>query len=191
MEKKKGKLKWIIIAVVVVIIIAAVAGGGEDNEVKEVSSKTTEASNKSSNKEEKKEKTEFSVGEIAEYDDIQVSLTKVVESKGDGQFVTPDDGNVFVLCSFEITNNSSSDITISSLMCFETYCDDVSLNEDIMGLQAPEAEGQNQLDGDIASGKKMKGVIAYQVPKDWKELEVNVSPGFWSSKDIKFVAKNK
>lgn len=189
MEKKKGKLKWIIIAVVVVIIIAAATSGGSDDEVKEVKNNTTEASK--DNKKEEAKKTEFSVGETAEYNDVQVSLTDVVESKGDGQFITPDDGNVFVLCSFEITNNSSSDITISSIACFETYCDDVSMVEDIMGLQAPEAKGQNQLDGDIAPGKKMKGVIAYQVPENWKELEVNVSPGFWSTKDIKFVAKNK
>ena len=53
---------------------------------------------------------------------------------------------------------------MSSIASFEAYYDDTSMNEDIMGLQAPEAKKYNQLDGDIASGKKMEGVIAYQVP---------------------------
>lgn len=37
----------------------------------------------------------------------------------------------------------------------------------------------------------MEGVIAYQVPTDWKKIEINVSPSFWSSKDIQFIATNK
>ena len=92
---------------------------------------------------------------------------------------------------FEISNNSEKDITMSSITCFEAYCDDMSMNEDILGLQAPEAKKYNQLDGSIAAGKKMLGAIVYQVSNDWKEIEINVNPGFWSAKDIKFVAKNK
>lgn len=156
----------------------------EDSKVKQVN-------NGAEDKQEETVKTEFGVGETAEYEDIQVSLVKVIQSKGDDMFIKPDDGNVFEICVFEIENNSSEDITISSLTCFEAYCDDTSLNQDIMGLQTPEAEKYGQLDGDIAAGKKMKGAIVYQVPKKWKELEVNVTPGFWSEENIKFVAKNK
>lgn len=76
-------------------------------------------------------------------------------------------------------------------MNFEAYCDDYSINQDILGLQAPEAEGINQLDGSVAAGKKMNGIIAYQVPKDYKTFEISVTPDFWSSNDIKFVINNK
>ena len=72
-------------------------------------------------------------------------------------------------------------------MNFEAYCDDYSLNQDIIGLQTPEAEGKNQLDGSVAAGKKMNGVIAYQVPSNYKTMEINVSPDFWSGRDIKFI----
>ncbi len=92
-----------------------------------------------------------------------------------------------MICDFEIDNDSERDINISSVMNFEAYCDDYSLNQDIMGLQAPEAEGKSQLDGSVAAGKKMNGVIAYQVPSDYKTMEINVAPDFWSSKNIKFV----
>ena len=100
-------------------------------------------------------------------------------------------GNEFLILEFDIANNSDADIGISSMMNFEAYCDDYSINQDLLGLQAPEAEGMNQLDGSVAAGKKMNGVIAYQVPKDYKKFEVSVTPDFWSSKDIKFVIKNK
>ena len=33
---------------------------------------------------------------------------------------------------------------------------------------------KNQLDGTVAPGKKMNGVIGYEVPADWKELEKNL-----------------
>ena len=49
---------------------------------------------------------------------------------------------------------------------------------------------KNQPDGTVAPGKKMNGVIGYEVPADWKELEIKFTPDFWSNKDISFVAKH-
>lgn len=110
----------------------------------------------------------------------------ITESAG-GEYTTPDEGNEFLILEFEIANNSSKDISISSVMNFEAYCDDYSLTQDLVGLQAPEASGKNQLDGSVAAGKKMNGVIAYQVPTTFSKFEVSVAPDFWSSKDIQFV----
>ena len=106
-------------------------------------------------------------------------------------FVKPDDGKEFVLCVFKIQNNSDEDMTISSIISFEAYLDDVSINQDFLGVQTKEGKKYNSLDGDIASGKRMEGVISYEVPNDWKKLEVKVTPDAWSSKKITFVAKNK
>lgn len=193
--KKKSKVKWIVIAVVAIIIIAAIANGGsgDSNDVKKVDSKSstkTEAK-KDNTPETTKEKTSFNVGETAEYKNIQITLEKVITSQGDDMFVKPDDGKEFVLCVFKIQNNSDEDITISSIVSFEAYLDDASINQDFLGVQTKEGKKYNSLDGDIASGKKMEGVISYEVPKDWKKLEVNVKPDAWSSKKITFVAKNK
>lgn len=132
------------------------------------------------------EKAEFYPGETAEQKDVKITLVSVTESLG-GAYIKPADGNIFLLCEFEIENDSEKDISISSVINFEAYCDDYSLNQDIMGLQAPEAEGKGQLDGNVAAGKKMNGVIAYQVPSDYKTMEINVSPDFWLSNNIKFV----
>lgn len=191
-KKQGGKLKFIVIILVVICIIGALAGGGDEDEPKKVekttSSNESKPQNKSSDKKEskKKEQTLFKVGETAEQNNIQITLVNSTESAGT-EYLKPDDGNIFLICEFEIANNSDSDITISSVMCFEAYCDDYSINQDILGLQAPEVEGKNQLDGNVAAGKKMNGIIAYQVPANYSTLEVSVTPDFWSTKDIKFV----
>lgn len=185
--KKKGgclKIALIVLGVLVVIGIAgSLLGKGDDkkgSDKKDTDKKTEAQDNK------KDEKTEFTVGETAEQKDVQITLVSATESVG-SEFITPDGGNIFLLLEFEITNNSDSDINISSIANFEAYCDDYSLTQDIIGLQAPEAAGKNQLDGSVASGKKMNGVIAYQVPSGFANFEISVSPDFWSSSDIKFV----
>lgn len=127
----------------------------------------------------------FGVGESAELKDIVVTLVDVQESDG-SQFNRPADGNVFVLCEFEIENNSQNEIAVSSLMSFTAYCDDYSCN---ISLSATiENENKSQLDGQVAAGKKMNGVIGYEVPADWEELEIRFTPNFWSGKEMTFVA---
>ena len=203
-KPKKSKVKWIVIAVIAVIIIAAIANGGsgESDEVKKVASNnnTKKADSNDSTKAKAKkdsvpknaeEKTVFNVGETAEYKDIRVTLKKVITSEGDDMFVKPDNGKEFVLCVFKIQNNSNKDLTISSMVSFEAYLDDSSINCDYLGTQTDEGKKYNSLDGDIASGKKMEGVISYEVPKKWKKLEINVTPNVWSSKKITFAIKNK
>ena len=50
----------------------------------------------------------------------------------------------------------------------------------------PEWDGISQLDGDVAKGKKMNGVICYQVPKDFKNFEIRYTPDFWGDKEVIF-----
>lgn len=191
-EKKKGScLKTLLIAIGVIVVLGIIgsAMSGKDDSVKDVTpgESSGESQKGDAEKEPKQEeKTEFSVGETAEQKGVQISLVNTIESLG-SEYVKPDEGNIFLLCEFEISNNSDKDISISSIASFEAYCDDYSLNQDLLGLQAPEVEGKNQLDGNVAAGKKMNGIIAYQVPSDYKKFEISVSPDFWSNKDIKFV----
>ena len=188
-KKQGGIVKWIVIGVIVLAVIGSVAGGGEaDGDVKEATNPVASDSKKSDDKKEEKqeEKTEFALGETAEQKNVQVTLLNVTESTG-SEYITPDEGNLFLICEFEIVNNSDKDITVSSISNFEAYCDDYSLNQDIIGLQVPEAEGKSQLDGNVAAGKKMNGIIAFQIPSDYKKFEISVAPDFWATRDIKFV----
>lgn len=188
MKKKKGGcLKTILIVFGVFVVIGAIGSltGGDKSEPKKVSTSSgkNDENSKSGTVDEKKE---FQVGETVSLKDVNVTLVSSTESAG-SEYVKPDDGKEFLILEFNIENNSSKDINISSVANFEAYCDDFSLNQDILGQQAPEAEGKTQLDGSVASGKKMNGIIVYQVPTGYKNFEINVAPDFWSTKDIKYV----
>lgn len=132
-------------------------------------------------------KTTFLVGETAELNGVQVTLKGVTESKG-SSYNKPNDGSVFVLCEFDIANNSDAEIAISSMMSFDAYCDDYACTYSLGALL--EKGNKNQLDGSVAAGKKFNGVVGYEVPADWKELEISFTPDFWSGKDITFIATN-
>lgn len=182
-NKKVNPLLVGIIGLVALIIIIS-AAGGNDEPVK-VGENTTPATTAATDSQ--AEKNTFTVGEIAELRDVQVSLVGVTESTG-SSFNTPNEGNVFVLCEFEITNNSKEEVTVSSMLSFEAYCDDYTCSYSLGALM--EKGNKNQLDGTVAAGKKLKGVIGYEVAEDWSELEIHFTPDFWSGKDIIFIATN-
>ena len=190
-KNKKGApiLVGIIVAIVLIAIIAS-AGDNEPQKVGDVTTPTISTNNDNTTKATeavKNEKTSFGVGEIAELKGIKVALLGVTESNG-SQFNTPADGKVFVLCEFEITNDSQEDLAVSSMLSFKGYCDDYACEYSLSALL--EKGDKNQLDGTVAPGKKMKGVIGYELPVDWKELEVQFTPDIWTGKEIVFTATN-
>lgn len=129
----------------------------------------------------------FKLGDAVELDGVVVSFTDVVKSTG-SDFSKPADGKVFVLCEFEITNNSKEELSVSSILHFEAYCDDYACEYSFSALMAK--GDKEQLDGSVAAGKKMKGVVGYEVPTDWKELEIQYTPNILTNDKIVFVATN-
>ncbi len=189
-NKKPIFKKWWFWAIIVVLIIAIGSSSGSDEPQKVESTQgcTTSIQEQASTVPEKEEKNEFHVGETAELKGVTVTFVGVTESTGSA-YNTPTDGNVFVLCEFEIANNSDKEITVSSMMSFEAYCDDYTCTFSLTALM--EKGNKNQLDGTVTPGKKFNGVIGYEVPADWSELEVIFTPDFWSGKDITFIATNE
>lgn len=184
-RKQGGILKWIIIAIVVIIFLGCIAGGGSDD-VKRVDSSidsSNESSVSASSLESQNQDLIFRLGETAEYNNLQATLVNVYESTG-SQFNTPSDGNIFVIAEFEIENNSDKEIAISSLLSFSAYQDGYATNLSLTALVEKTGE---QLDGKIAPGKKMRGSIGYEIPTDYKELEINLNFDVWSGKNIVFL----
>ncbi len=193
---KVKKANPILIGIIAVVIIAIVAGAGGNDEPKTIDNSTpttvktdnveeTENIADTQKTTEQETKNAFGVGETVELKDVVVSLLSVTENTGSA-YNKPTEGNVFVLCEFEIQNNSKEEISVSSMLSFETYCDDYTCNYSLSALL--EKGSSNQLDGTVAVGKKLKGVIGYEVPADWQELEIHYTPDVWSSKDIVFIA---
>ena len=148
---------------------------------------TTPTSNPTTEATEDVSKQEFGLGDTVELDDVVVSFLDITTSTG-SDFNKPADGKIFVLCEFEITNNSPEELAVSSMLSFEAYCDDYSCDYSVGALM--EKGEKSQLDGAVASGKKMKGVIGYEVPTDWKELEIQYTVDILSDDKIVFLATN-
>ena len=130
----------------------------------------------------------FKLGDVVELDNVTVGFTDVIISNG-SDYNKPNDGNVFVLCEFEITNDSDEELSVSSMLCFDAYCDGYASS---LSLQALMEKGEKaQLDGTIAAGKKMKGVVGYEVPSDWQELEIHYTIDIVRDNTIIFTATNE
>ncbi len=187
-KKQGGVMKWVIIAIVLICIIGAAAKGGNDsNEPLKVGDTSADATSGSIEtqpdpKEDQKE-TVFRKGEIAELNGVQVTLLDYKESSG-SEWNKPTEGNIFLMVEFEIANNTDKELSISSMMSFDAYADDYALNYSLSALV--EKEG-NQLDGTVAAGKKLKGWIGWEVPKDYKNVEIHFTDNVWSNNKFVFL----
>lgn len=175
------------------VLIAIFASSGSDDGPKKVESSVPAQNSETAPPQadevsEEENRNVFYVGETAELNGVNVTFVNTVESTGSA-YNTPTDGNLFVLCEFEIANHSDKEINISSMMSFDAYCDDYACTFSLGALM--EKGNKNQLDGTVAAGKKFNGVIGYEVPADWQELEIVFTPDFWSGKDITFIASNR
>lgn len=191
-EKKKGSCLKTILIVIAVIVVLGVIGSifGEEEKPEKVGDVSTDTQSEEPSgeteiepKEDSEEQTLFKQGEVAEMNDVQVTLMGYEESTG-SEFNTPAEGNVFVLANFEIANNSDSELSISSALSFEAYADDYALNYSFGALM--EKADSTQLDGTIAPGKKMNGWIGYEVPADWSNIEIHFTDNVWSSNKFVF-----
>lgn len=191
-------LTVIAVFVLFIVMVGFIVGlSKNDDEVKNVTSENVTSENTSSgfdsNSEDKevdsitKNDTAFSVGEVAEYKDVQVSVVSYSESAGN-EWGKPAKGNKFIFVEIEIINNSDEEISISSMMSFECYCDDYKLDYSSNAFMVVSTtDNMKQLDGSIASGKKMKGTLGIEVPETWETIEIYYNDNVWFGSNFSFI----
>lgn len=167
--------RWWFWLIVVVAFFIVLPSGSDQPEIVGNGSGSNTVKNDSS-------PTYITIGQTADWNDIRVTFNSATQSFGNEWF-TPSQGNVYIVCEFTIENNTDSELNISSLMCFDAYVDDYSTG---ISLSAESSVDKETLDGTIAPGKKMKGIVGYEVPSNWELLEIHFTPDFWSSKDFIF-----
>ena len=74
-----------------------------------------------------------------------------------------------------------SDQVVSSLANWNCYADDYSAEQAYVG--------DDQMDGTISPGKKLKGSVYFEVPKKAKKITLEYECNFWTEDKIVFVAK--
>ena len=180
-QKKWGKslLRAVLLTVVLAALTIGMMGCGE--------TPTLLSSSDGTKTDGKTENSVFGVGDTVELGDTVVRFVGITESNGSA-YNKPEDGMVYLLCEFEIANNGEDELNVSSMMSFETYCDDYSCSISFGALT--EKGNKEQLDGTVAAGKKMNGVVGYEVTAEWEELEIHYTPDLLSGKEIVFKATN-
>lgn len=120
------------------------------------------------------EKEEIKPAHVGEYVEGEVWKISLLEARQydsiDGEYYseTPEiDGNKFVVLFFEVENISANDEHFN-MFYIESYVDGYSADTEFL-MNNP--ENYKNLSGDVASGKKLKGYVAYEVSPDWKEIE--------------------
>lgn len=175
MKKLNKKSHKILIAVIIAAILLGVySTSSKSNYSKEDTTSETRDT------ETKEEETVYGIGDVVGDDDMSIKFVDVKESKGNS-LSSPKNGNVYVLLYFEVTNKSEKELTVSSVLGFSCYADDTLVEQDIFACG-----DEKLLDATITKGKTTKGIVSYEVPKDYKKLTVEYSPDFIKDK-ITFV----
>ncbi len=131
---------------------------------------------------EKKEEN-FGLNETAVFKNLKFTATELKESNGD-EFFKPENGKVFVGIKFTIENISEAEESLSSLLLFEGYVDDVKCD---YSFSASVAFDEGTLDGSLAPGKKLVGWYPLEVPQNWQSIELEVKADWLSNSSAKFV----
>ena len=162
-KKQNGIGIWIVVFGLLLLIIG-VASGGTNNEPD--NNETEEVDNV------------FSVGESAETETLKISFLSASDYSSDNMFIKPKDGYKFIRVEFEFENTGKNDATISSMLNWNCYADDYSMEQSWCA--------DDVLDATISAGKKAKGAIYFEVPVDSKKITVEYETNFWTEDKIIF-----
>ena len=114
----------------------------------------------------------FKPGDVIDAGKFRISYLSCDYFESDNRFIQPDEGNVFVYLELEFENTSDSDRSVNSLL-FECYadgrvCQMTALRDD-------------DLSASLSPGRKAKGTVAFQVPKDASVIEVEFKDSLFDS----------
>lgn len=120
----------------------------------------------------------FHVGDIIETNDVRISYVKCSEYISDNMFIEPKEGNRFIYIELELENISNTDQT-ASVFSFNCYADGKSC-EAFYGLD-------DELSATMSPGRKAKGKIGFEVPKDAQTIEVEYEDNVWTQNKLIFL----
>ncbi len=114
----------------------------------------------------------YLIGDTAQTCGQRIMLQYIIETNGLN--TKPSDGNSFVICEFQIRNNTDNAVFIDSNTCVVAYCDgEIALESESAEFTFKDME---LLVGTIEPGQSIFGCVGYELPVDWKELELHYYP---------------
>lgn len=147
------------------------------------SSSPIKETNKSDSSAQESKELVFGLNETAAFPNLKFTASELQESNG-VDFFAPEAGKIFVGIKFTIENVSNEEQTVSSLLMFDGYVDDVKCD---YSISAACAFSEGTLDGSLSPGKKLVGWYALEVPQNWSTIELSVQNNWLSNNPAKFV----
>lgn len=192
-QKKKGScLKTVLIVLGVIFllgIIGSALGGNDEKEDDPEKTEQVEAQNKKEDsvsekekeKDEPEQKDKYHVGDTWENKTLRMTYTSCYEFTDYDQFNAPADGNKIICAEFEFENIGNSDTTVMYTE-FHGYADGYEVSQSY----APDGTGLD-FSVKMSAGRKGTGKVAFEVPENAEEIEIEFSPNFWTSENIIFI----
>ncbi len=101
----------------------------------------------------------YNLGDSVQFDDLIITVNGIRESKG--KLFVPDEGEIFLLVDVTAENKGSEDANVSSMLNTKVVDGD-GFNHSLTIAE----DGKGSFDGTVGAGRKLRGEIAYAVPKD-------------------------
>lgn len=169
----------VITFILIVIIFGMVAGitGGSGN-----TSKTTLTSSNTVNEDKTSVAKKYNVGEIYEDNSLAVRYVSVNDNfTGYSKYADVKSGYKIIKAEFEFENLSSTDQYVS-VYEFNCYAD----GYDCENFWSTDDSGFSST---LSSGKKTKGSVYFQVPKDATAITIEYTLNSFTSDKVEFVVK--
>ena len=179
--KKKQKKNIVLIIILIFVILSFTMCGTMCGLLGDAVDETVKEETKKEDALKKLAKKKFKVGETVTTDDMEIKYLSVKDYKSDNEFMQPKKGYKYIKAEFEFVNKSKEDDLSVSTLSFSCNADDYEVETVYMD--------DNELDADLSPGKKAKGPIFFEVPKDAKSIEIQYESDWWDS--IKFTFKAK
>jgi len=177
------KKHTILCVIGIIIVILTISVAGSDNEAD--SKNTLSASSENSQTITEVKKKEYNVGEIYEDSDIAVKYVSKNENFTNiSKYAEVKSGYKVIQATFEFENVGASDAYVYS-GDFNCYADGYSCEE----FYYIDDLDDSSFGTTLSSGKKTKGNVYFEVPKDVKEITIEYEVDVWSSEKIVFVVK--
>ena len=179
--KKKQKKNIVLIIILIFVILSFTMCGTMCGLLGDAVDETVKEETKKEDALKKLAKKKFKVGETVTTDDMEIKYISVKDYKSDNEFMQPKKGYKYIKAEFEFVNKSKEDDLSVSTLSFSCNADDYEVETVYMD--------DNELDADLSPGKKAKGPIFFEVPKDAKSIEIQYESDWWDSIKFTFIAK--
>lgn len=121
----------------------------------------------------------FKVGDTVETEDLRITFLKAEPYTE--EYDEPAKGHEFYKFEFEFVNISDSDQYVSS-MDFNCYADGYE-------MESAYSSKDKDLDATLSAGKKTKGVVCFEIPKDAKDISLEYETNYWNESKVCFEVK--